>query len=123
MNYLRTCWADFFQILIVRCLGPHGRTYFEFLKPKTRVIQFFTYFFFVNIGGENGGENFKTILPLQIPFELFQTFPTFFFIHSVLPNFVFHFLNFGKLNLNDFCFVFFNMGAYGSENFKILLLL
>ncbi len=42
MNYFQTCCADFFQILVVRCLEPYSWAFLIFFF-------FFAYFFFISL--------------------------------------------------------------------------
>ncbi len=50
VNYLRTYWADFFQISAVASTGPYTQTFWEFLTTKC-IFQFSFFFsFFVNMG-------------------------------------------------------------------------
>ena len=95
--------------------GPYKTTFgiFEVLK-----IEILTHFFHM---GPNGSETFKTLLLLQITTKSFQTSPEFSSQWSSQKN-VWDFWNFENWNFNDFFFVFLNMGPYGSQDFKTLLL-
>ncbi len=79
-NYLRTHWADSFQISVVASLGQYLQMFFGFLKKRMH-FQIFQDFFpycvnHVNVG-PYGSQNFKTLLLPQITFESFQTFSEF----------------------------------------------
>ncbi len=77
------------------------------------------FFVFVNMG-PNGSQNFKTLLP-QISFESFQTFSE---ISSQWSwqKYCFGFLKFWVFDFSEILFLFVNMGPYGRQNAKTLLL-
>ena len=71
--------------------------------------------------GPNGSPYFKTLLLPQITFESFQTFSEFSSQWSS-QNYCFEFSKFLVFDFSGFFFAFVNMGPYGSQNFKTLLL-
>ena len=83
------------------------------------VFSNFLRFFFVNLG-PCGSENFEMLLLLQITFEYYIKLFLIFFLGGPHIRFL-YFWNFAKISLIDFSPIF-NMGPYGSENFKMLLL-
>ncbi len=100
----------------IKAPGPLGFFLFCFFS-----ILLWIYFVFGNMG-PYGSENFKTQLLPQITFESFQTFSE---ISSQLSSqkYCFGFLTFWVLDFSFFfVFVKLNMGPYGRQNFKTLLL-
>ncbi len=75
---------------------------------------------FVNMG-PYGSQKFKTLLLPQISFESFQTFSE---ISSQWSSqkYCFGFLKFWVFDFSGILFFFVDMGPYGSQNFKTLLL-
>ncbi len=71
--------------------------------------------------GPYGSQNFKTILLPQITFESFQTFSEFSSQWSS-QKYCFGFLKFWVFDFSGILFVFVNIGPYGRQNFKTLLL-
>ncbi len=72
--------------------------------------------------GPNGSENFKTLLLLQITAKGFQTSPEFSSQWSSKKKTTFGIFEISKIEMLMNFFVFVNMGLYGSQNFKTLLL-
>ncbi len=95
--------------------------FFHFWKKKFFLYFLGIFFIFVNMG-PYGSQNFKTLLLPQISFESFQFFSE---ISSQWSwqKYCFGFLKFWVFDFSGILFVFINMGPYGSQNFKTLLLL
>ncbi len=119
IDYLWSYCMDFFQILVVASPGPYAQTFSSFLK-KTFSDFLRIFFVFVNMG-PYGSKTFKTLLLPQKAFESFQTFLEF-SSQWCSQKYCFGFLKFWVYDLSWIFFVFVNMGLYGSQNFKTLLL-
>ena len=106
-NYLRTYWADSFQISVVVSPGPYPQTVFGIFEKKKCMFKFFRIFFFrflvnqVNMGpyGSQKLQNFSVVLTKV----LYWTFEI---------------LSFWFLRI----FFRVDIGPYGSQNFETPLL-
>ncbi len=115
LRFRGNCRMDPYQILWEDTYPPYLQTIFFFFQN----FQIFTIFFFVFVNtGPYGSQNCKALLLPQIAPGLCETFPEFLF-HTKLHFWIFEILRFWILTI---FFVFVNMGPYGSQNCKTLLL-
>ena len=109
-------WMSF-KFLVVVSLGHMPRRFLNFWKKKI----FYECFSFSLTWDPIGAKTSKRYSSLKSLLNPFKPFLNFFSV--VLTKAVLNVWNFEFLIFQDFCFVFVNMGHYGSENFKRLLLL
>ena len=104
-SYPRTYWANSFLILPVASLGTYPRRFLNFWKIRDPL----------------GAKTSKCYSSLKSLFQSFHTFSKFSSQCSSqkLLFWIFEILRFWFFTI---FFVFFNMGPYGSQNFKMLLL-
>ena len=106
-NFLRTYWADFFQISVVTFPGPYA--WLQILLEVLKSFQFFRSFFFRE-------QNLQTNTPPSNHFFLN------FFKQSTLCVLEFWVYDSSGILFVFFVFQFVNMGPYRRKKFKTLLL-